>query len=142
MKHYAYKSKFQNGKPPRLALCLTCVTFDVLQHDNEKREAPQLSSQNQRLLLLSKKISWLMLLQARSIFLNRNTKKPVLGYSSPFFVELFPLAFSISASFSAFFLSNSACFTFSSCAFRNNLTKFKRVAVTCSKGHRAGSSPK
>ena len=47
-----------------------------------------------------------------------------------FLVKLIPLAFSISASFSAFFLSNSACLQFSSCAFRNNLMKFRRVAVT------------
>lgn len=51
-----------------------------------------------------------------------------------FFVRLIPLAFSISASFSAFFLSNSECLTFSSCAFRNNLTKFNRVAVTAVTG--------
>jgi len=49
---------------------------------------------------------------------------------APFFVKLTPLAFSISASFSAFFLSNSACLIFSSCAFRNNLIKFSRVVVT------------
>jgi hypothetical protein len=47
-----------------------------------------------------------------------------------FFVKLTPLAFSVSASFSAFFFSNSACLQFSSCAFRNNLIKFNRVAVT------------
>jgi len=49
---------------------------------------------------------------------------------APFFVKLTPLAFSISASFSAFFFSNSACLPFSSCAFRNNLIKFSRVVVT------------
>lgn len=56
--------------------------------------------------------------------------KLTISYFTLFFVRFIPLAFSISASFSAFFLSNSACFTFSSCAFRNNLTKFNRVAVT------------
>ena len=49
---------------------------------------------------------------------------------APFFVKLMPLAFSISASFSAFFFSNSACLQFSSCAFRYNLIKFSRVVVT------------
>lgn len=57
-------------------------------------------------------------------------KSVTTTYFAVFFVRLMPLAFSISASFSAFFLSNSACLQFSSCAFRNNLMKFKRVTVT------------
>lgn len=54
----------------------------------------------------------------------------ILIHLRPFFVRLTPLAFSISASFWTFFLSNSACFKFSSWALRNSLTKFKRVTVT------------
>ena len=41
-----------------------------------------------------------------------------------------PSSFSISASFAAFFLSNSSCLMFSSCAFLNSLMKFNKVAVT------------
>jgi len=78
-----------------------------------------------------KKTLWQMAAVAESIKLpSEETKKPICSYSMFFFVRFIPLAFSISASFSAFFLSNSACFKFSSCALRNNLTKFKRVAVT------------
>lgn len=81
------------------------------------------------------------LLIGRSILPCRNAETD-FHYFALFFLRLASLAFSISASFSAFFLSSSACLTFSSCAFRNSRTKFKRVAVTCSNGHRAGSSPK
>jgi hypothetical protein len=43
------------------------------------------------------------------------------------------LAFSASASFSALFFSSSACFRFSSCAFRNVVTNVKRVEITAEK---------
>ena len=43
------------------------------------------------------------------------------------------LDFSASASFSAFFFSSSACFRFSSCAFRNVVTNVKRVEITAEK---------
>ena len=50
------------------------------------------------------------------------------------------LAFSASASFSAFFFSSSACFRFSSCAFRNVVTKVKRVEITAEKQSPQGSN--
>lgn len=71
------------------------------------------------------------LLFGKSVMLMQRSRKRSCQLSfAPFFVKLMPLAFSISASFSAFFFSNSACLIFSSCAFRNNLIKFSRVVVT------------
>lgn len=71
------------------------------------------------------------LLFGKSFMLMQRSRKHSRQLSfAPFFVKLMPFAFSISASFSAFFFSNSACLIFSSCAFRNNLIKFSRVVVT------------
>lgn len=47
--------------------------------------------------------------------------------------------FSLSANF---FISISSCLQFSTWALWNSLTKSNRVDTTCSKGQRAGSSPK
>lgn len=66
---------------------------------------------------------------------SNNRDKMVTSYVMLFFVGLTPFAFSISASFWAFFFSSSACLQFSSWALRNILTKFNSVVVTALINH-------
>lgn len=83
---------------------------------------------------LAYKTTSVLLRDLRRILQN-NTQVFAQLSSTAFFVRLTPFAFSISASLAAFFFSSSACLMFSSCAFLNNLIKFKRVAVTAAVHH-------